>query len=167
MLRTVVYPSGVYFTSLPPDDSLEIKTSLTDAQWKETHTLAVDWYEVRSGADVIDVQFDFYLDAKVSAEGALVSLTDEKSAPVKVHSYSLKKLVEDNNKNNTHPAVPDWKTLDAEWSAQSFVLNVAVGGAWDPNPKALDGIAWKPATDGSDDMIVDWVKCYQRTSSNP
>ena len=165
MARTSAYPNAVYFTSLPADSSLDIKTPLTGAQWSATHTFAVDWYQVYDAGVVSDVRFDFYLDAEVVADGSLRSIASPTTPPVKLHSYSLKQLVADHNRLAPAQPVPAWQTLDAEWSAQAFVLNVAVGGAWDPDLKAIESGAWQPATDGSANMVVDWVKCFRRVAA--
>ena len=52
-----------------------------------------------------------------------------------------------------------------EWSGQASVLNVCVGGARDPDNKEITRGTWRPPTDGSADMIVDYVKCYERTAT--
>jgi beta-glucanase (GH16 family) len=157
-------PIAPWFASLPPDDSPAIKGFLTAEQWRQPHTFAVDWYQVRDAAGTVtDVMFDFYLDVMVNASGALVRIDDPTSAPVKLHGYSLKQITEAHNRTEK-PTVPDWKTLDDEWSGQAFVLNVCVGGAWDPDNKEITEGTWQPPTDGSADMIVDHVECYQRTA---
>ncbi len=154
------YRNNPWYASLPPDDSEEIKTRLTPAQWAEPHTFAVDWYEVRDGQTVTDVRYDIYLDAEVNSEGTLVSLADGVTPATRIHSYSLKAIVA--QKNEGKIKVPDWQTINREWSAQAFVLNVAVGGAWDNQVKEIRDGRWQPPTDGSADMLVDWVKCYRR-----
>ena len=119
---------------------------------------------MRDGAGTVtDVMFDFYIDVMVNESGNLVRIDVPTSAPVKLHSYSLKQITEEHNRTET-PTVPDWKTLDDEWSEQAFVLNVGVGGAWDPDIKEITQGTWQPPTDGSADMIVDYVKSYQRTA---
>lgn len=159
-------PGPPWFASVPSDASPAIKGFLTAAQWKQPHTFAVDWYQVRDGAGTVtDVMFDFYIDVMVNESGNLVRIDDPTSAPVKLHSYSLKHITEEHNRTET-PTVPDWQTLDHEWSGQAFVLNVCVGGGWDPDNKEITEKedTWQPPTDGSADMIVDYVKCYQRTA---
>ena len=169
MIRSTVFPpqfptSAPWFASVPSDAGPAIKGFLTAEQWKQPHTFAVDWYQVRDGAGTVtDVMFDFYIDVMVNESGNLVRIDVPTSAPVKLHSYSLKQITEEHNRTET-PTVPDWKTLDDEWSEQAFVLNVGVGGAWDPAIKEITQGTWQPPTDGSADMIVDYVKSYQRTA---
>jgi exo-beta-1,3-glucanase (GH17 family) len=170
MLRSTVFPPqfptpvAPWFASVPSDASPAIKGFLTAEQWKQPHTFAVDWYQVRDGAGTVtDVMFDFYIDVMVNASGGLVRIDDPASAPVKLHSYSLEQITEEHNRTEK-PTVPDWQTLDHEWSGQSFVLNVCVGGAWDPDTKEITRGTWQPPTDGSADMIVDYVTCYERTA---
>ncbi len=157
------YLNNPWYASLPPDESEDIKTRMTPAQWLEKHTFAVDWYEVREGDRVTDVRYDFYLDAEVNAEGALVSRLDGVTPATKINSYSLQEIVA--RKNEGKIKVPDWETLNKEWSGQAFVLNVAVGGAWDDKVGEIKNGQWQPPTDGSADMLVDWVKCYQRVGN--
>lgn len=155
------YLGNPWYASMPPDHSAGIKTFMTAEQWSEPHTFAVDWYEVSDGQNVTDVRYDFYLDVEVDASGALVSTRDGTPA-APVHSYSLKELVATQNEEKIK--VPDWQTLNQEWSAQAFVLNVAVGGAWDNQVKEIKNGSWQPPTDGSADMLVDWVRCYRRVA---
>ncbi len=171
MTRSTIFPPDFstkpvppWFASVPSDASPAIKGFLTAEQWKQPHTFAVDWYQVRDGAGTVtDVMFDFYIDVMVNESGNLMRIDDPTSAPVKLHSYSLKQITEEHNRTEK-PTVPDWKTLDDEWSGQAFVLNVCVGGGWDPDNKEITGGTWQPPTDGSADMIVDYVKSYQRTA---
>jgi len=157
-------PVPQWFASVPADASQAIKGFLTAEQWTQPHTFAVDWYQVHDGAGTVtDVMFDFYVDVVVNESGDLVRIDDPASAPVKLHSYSLKQITEEHNRRET-PTVPDWKTLDDEWSEQAFVLNVCVGGAWDPDEKEITQGTWLPPTDGSADLIVDYVKCYERAA---
>ncbi|MBN9417404.1 hypothetical protein ABS71_22805 [bacterium SCN 62-11] len=158
------YQGNPWYASLPRDDSEEIKTKLSAADWSQPHTFAVDWYQVKTGEAVTDVRYDFYLDVKVDAQGRLVNALDESQPVNRLHSYSLRSLV--SNQNQGKPKVPSWETIMSEWSKQAFVINVAVGGAWDPKLNELKKGEWEPPTDGSTDMTVNWVKCYQR-SDNP
>src|SRR5262249_59383095 len=110
-----------WFASVPADDSSAIKGYLTLEQWKQPHTFAVDWYQVRDGAGTVtDVMFDFYIDVMVNERGSLVRINDPTTAPVKLHSYSLKQVTEEHNRTeNTYTlngtkypyTVPDWQTL--------------------------------------------------------
>jgi exo-beta-1,3-glucanase (GH17 family) len=171
MIRTEKFPPEFssspvlpWFASVPSDASPDIKGFLTAEQWKQSHTFAVDWYQVRDGAGTVtDVMFDFYLDAMVNDSGNLRRIDDPASAPVKLHSYSLKQSTEEHDRTE-EPAVPDWRMLDDEWGKQAFVLNVCVGGAWDPDNKEITRGTWQPPTDGSANMIVDGVECYERTA---
>src|SRR5262249_29217538 len=150
-------PIAPWFASVPSDASPAIKGFLTAEQWKQPHTFAVDWYQVLDGAgSITDVIFDFYIDVMGSKGRTRVRIGDPTSVPAKLHSYSLKQITEEHNRTET-PTVPDWQTLDHEWSEQAFVLNVCVGGAWDPDKKEITDGTWQPPTDGSADMIVDYV----------
>ena len=157
------YLGNPWYASLPPDDSDEIKTSLTSEQWAQPHTFAVDWYKVLTGDVVTDVRYDFYLDVAVNADGRLVNAFDESQPATPRHSYSLRDLI---SKQNQHRIkIPSLETVASEWSKQAFILNVAVSGAWDPDLRKVERGEWDPPTDGSAEMVVDWVRCYQRNDS--
>lgn len=156
------YQGNPWYASLPADHLEEIKTHLTPEQWAQKHTFAVDWYKVLTGDTVSDVRYDFYLDVKVDADGHLVNDLDPSQPPNRLHSYSLRSLISKQNQGNIK--VPSLETLVSEWSKQAFVLNVAVGGAWDPELRKLQRGEWNPPGDGSADMVIDWVQCYQRNA---
>lgn len=160
------YINKPWFASMPPDLSDLIKTFFNAGQWSQTHTYGVDWYKVMTGGVVTDVRYDFYLDVKVNAQGRLVDASDESRPPHRLSSYSLKDLIKEQNKLGADFHVPDLATLSDEWGEQAFVLNIAVGGGWDPEFGEVKNGTWSPPTDGSADMVVDWVKCYKR-SDNP
>lgn len=165
-----------YYASIPENESKDIKTFFkAQEDWYQPHTFAVDWYPVEDASkNLVDVMFDFYLDVEVNGDGWLVPLNPGDSvAPIK--SYSLKQQVEKYNNNpDNKPKVPSWDKIFEDWGKHGIVLNVAVGGAWNSDYShqitengSQSEFALGLPTDGSADMVVEYVKVYDRSPARP
>ena len=167
----------LFYASIPRDDSEEIKTVFgAQSDWYQPHTFAVDWYPVEDASEnLVDVMFDFYLDVEVNEDGWLVPLNPASGSVAPIKSYSLKQQVEAYNKDPVNGVtVPSWESVFDDWGKHGIVLNVAVGGAWNSenshqiteNGGQSDFALGLPA-DGSADMVVEYVKVYDRSPARP
>lgn len=137
-------------TSLPPNGSKEVMTSVDHSYWNDYHVYAVDWKLHPNG----DVTYDFYLDIKLQ-DGVIVNLYDGKKAkPYK--SYSLRDMVSEYGGGKLASA----DTIRDAIEKQHLIMNIAVALKDDGKSKC-DNLTCTGCIDTDKTMNVKYVQVWK------